>query len=233
MPVKNNLSIYENGYRRAVVTYGMWDQVRVDHGTEFYLCLFVQELLAEHRHNRERRPYIQTTSTKNHTVERIWPEINQRVNDPVKMALVQMVDQEVLDMDDPLMRYCTSNLSCKVSSIGMTRAVQAWNAHRIPGKGIPNVLAQDGCRKRVPEDLLPGPSEAADRYQQEMGNSLTRESLFGTCPFRSEEERIGAEKQFSVLHPDIAVLFNSTVNRQFREFQESLIDLIDITRRNV
>lgn len=85
----------------------------------------------------------------------------------------------------------------------------------------------------MPEDLLPGPSEAADRYQQEMGNSLTRESLFGTCPFRSEEERIGAEKQFSVLHPDIAVLFNSTVNRQFREFQESLIDLIDITRRNV
>ncbi|KAG1968665.1 hypothetical protein F2P79_003433 [Pimephales promelas] len=37
MPVKNNLAIYEEVYRPAVTHYGMWDQLRVDHGKEFYL----------------------------------------------------------------------------------------------------------------------------------------------------------------------------------------------------
>ncbi|XP_026114053.1 uncharacterized protein LOC113092604 [Carassius auratus] len=64
MPIKNNLAIYEDVFRPAVLAYGMWDQVRVDHGKEFYLTLFMQELLSSHRHNQERRPYLQTSSTK-------------------------------------------------------------------------------------------------------------------------------------------------------------------------
>ncbi|KAG7317705.1 hypothetical protein KOW79_018740 [Hemibagrus wyckioides] len=55
--------------RPAVITYGMWDQVRVDHGKEFYLTLFMQEMLSHHRFNQERLPYLQTSSTRNHTVE--------------------------------------------------------------------------------------------------------------------------------------------------------------------
>ena len=50
--------------RPAVLAYGMWDQVRVDHGKEFYLTLFMQELLSSYRHNQERRPYLQTSSTR-------------------------------------------------------------------------------------------------------------------------------------------------------------------------
>ncbi|KAK9535816.1 hypothetical protein VZT92_008173 [Zoarces viviparus] len=64
MPIKNNLTIYDEVYRSAVMEYGMWDQVRVDHGKEFYLTLFMQEKLANHRHNTERPPYRQTPSTK-------------------------------------------------------------------------------------------------------------------------------------------------------------------------
>ncbi|XP_063060694.1 uncharacterized protein LOC134453875 [Engraulis encrasicolus] len=64
MPVKNNLVIYEDVYRSAVVDYGMWDQVRVDHGKEFYLTLFIQEILASHRHCQDKPPYHQTPSTK-------------------------------------------------------------------------------------------------------------------------------------------------------------------------
>ncbi|KAG7317709.1 hypothetical protein KOW79_018744 [Hemibagrus wyckioides] len=48
----------------AVITYGMWDQVRVDHGKEFYLTLFMQEMLSHHRFNQERLPYLQTSSTR-------------------------------------------------------------------------------------------------------------------------------------------------------------------------
>ena len=42
MPVKNPILIYEYVYRPAVMKYGLWDQLRVDKGKEFVLCLFVQ-----------------------------------------------------------------------------------------------------------------------------------------------------------------------------------------------
>lgn len=70
---------------------------------------------------------------QNHTVERMWPEVNKRVNFPIKSALIQMVDQESLDMEDGLMRYCVSNLTCQISQIGVQRFVHAWNSHNITG----------------------------------------------------------------------------------------------------
>ncbi len=50
--------------RSAVVNHGMWDQIRVDHGKEFYLSLFIQEMIEGYRNRRERQPYMQTQSTK-------------------------------------------------------------------------------------------------------------------------------------------------------------------------
>ena len=48
--------------RPIVEEYGLWDQLRVDQGREWYLMLFVQEKLANLRHNTERAPHLQTTS---------------------------------------------------------------------------------------------------------------------------------------------------------------------------
>ncbi|XP_056326001.1 uncharacterized protein LOC130238907 [Danio aesculapii] len=231
MPIKNNLTIYEEVYRNAVISHGMWDQVRVDHGTEFYLTLFMQEMLAEHRHNQQRLPYLQTTSTKNHTVERMWPEVNKRVNFPIKRALIQMVDQESLDMEDGLTRYCLSNLTCQISQIGVQRFVHAWNSHYITGKGIPNLLARDGCKTRIVEELLLRASEAAELYHQEMGQRLTSSSAFGIDPFRSEEDKIRAETEFNSLYFDLEDVLNYTVNEYCHLFQDCLTQLINITRR--
>ncbi|XP_077065758.1 uncharacterized protein LOC143718622 [Siphateles boraxobius] len=230
MPVKNNRAIYEEVYRPAVTHYGMWDQLRVDHGKEFYLCLYMQERLSEFRHNQQRQPYLQTQSTRNHTVERMWPEINNRVNYPLKEALIQLQDQEAIDMEDSLTRFCTSNLTCQMCQIGINRFVQSWNAHRIPGIGIPNHLAGTGTPRKITTDLLPDATVAADMYDRDMGSSLTRVSSFGSDPFLSEADKVRAEQHFAHYYPDLSVIFDSAVNYNYAPFKEALIYLIDVTK---
>lgn len=44
-----------------VLQYWLWDQIRVDHGKEWHLMLYVQEKLAHLRYNTQRAPHLQTT----------------------------------------------------------------------------------------------------------------------------------------------------------------------------
>ncbi|XP_030287100.1 uncharacterized protein LOC115590006 [Sparus aurata] len=230
MPIKNNIIIYDEVYRPAVLSYGIWDQVRVDCGREFFLTLYMQEKLAAYRHNKERQPYLQTPSTRNHVTERMWSEVNKRVNFPLKAALVEMCDQEEICMDDSLTKFCVSNLTCHMARVGLTNVVKAWNAHRIPGKGIPDVLCGQGCPAKIPEGLLPAGQVAADLYQQDVGTALTREGVFGTDPFANEEAQQRAESEFGSQFDPVSLL-HSTLNNNFAPCQSALKCLIDITRR--
>ncbi|XP_030607636.1 uncharacterized protein LOC115795729 isoform X2 [Archocentrus centrarchus] len=229
MPVKNNIIIYEDVYRPALLSCGLWDQVRVDCGKEFYLALFIQERLAQYRYNCQRQPYIQTPSTRNHVIERMWSEVNARVNYPLKTALVQLVDMEELDMEDSTSKYCVSNLTCQMARIGITNVVEAWNAHRIPGKGIPNELAKGGCPAKIAEELLPNGAAAADLYQQEVGSALKRDSIFGLEPFSSEEAKQWTETEFGS-HFDLFSLYQNVVHHNYGPFKDAVRFLIDITR---
>ena len=71
--VKNPILIYHHLFRPILLRYGLFDQIRMDHGQEFSLCLFVQELLKEYRFDKRRMPWCQTQSTKNYIAERMWP----------------------------------------------------------------------------------------------------------------------------------------------------------------
>jgi hypothetical protein len=45
-----------------MLTFGIWEQCRVDHGKEFFLKLKVQEDLQHLRYNLNRDCYVQSTS---------------------------------------------------------------------------------------------------------------------------------------------------------------------------
>ncbi len=49
-------------FRRLVQDYGIWTQLRVDKGKEWYLMLFVQAKLAHHRNDTSKPSFLQTSS---------------------------------------------------------------------------------------------------------------------------------------------------------------------------
>ena len=68
MLVKNNVEIYKEMFFPVTSTYGLWDQVRVDHGKEWTLILYVQELLSPLRGNVHRAPHLQSSSKQVHPI---------------------------------------------------------------------------------------------------------------------------------------------------------------------
>ncbi len=51
-------------FREIILTYGLWDQLRVDKGKEWYLSLFVNEKQSCHRYYTRKLPHLQTSSKK-------------------------------------------------------------------------------------------------------------------------------------------------------------------------
>lgn len=56
---------------------------------------------------------------QNHVIERIWVEVNQRVNYPIKQALNEMADDEQINCDEPTCMYCVSWFSMQVATVGI------------------------------------------------------------------------------------------------------------------
>ena len=79
LPFKNAVSIYEVLFRPLLVTEGLWEQIMVDHGTEFALISTIQYHLARYRLHHNHAPFLRTSSCQNLRVERLWVEVNQRV----------------------------------------------------------------------------------------------------------------------------------------------------------
>jgi len=90
----------------------------MDHGQEFCLVAFAQSVVAPYRLVGRAAPYRKTTSTKNNVVERFWPEMNSRINYPIKRALNEIIADDItdtLDENDPVFKYCLSWITFFVS----------------------------------------------------------------------------------------------------------------------
>ena len=53
-------------------------------------------------------PTKKTRSTKNYVVERFWPEVNMRINYPLKRAMNHIVENRDLDISDEILKFCFS-----------------------------------------------------------------------------------------------------------------------------
>ena len=84
---------------------------------KFYLLLllFIQEKLrVAGRGDHTIAPYVQTTSTQNHIIERMWVELNHRVTYPIKRVIVSMDQDGAVNMDDETTKFC---LTCFAASV--------------------------------------------------------------------------------------------------------------------
>ena len=231
MPVKNNLTIYEHVYKPTVLNHGIFDQIRVDQGKEFFLILYMQDKLKDFRRNCSRRPFMQTTSKKNHKVERLWVEINSRVNYPLKAALHELQGEDLIDMTSETTRFCVSDLTQQVSMIGMNNAVRSWNAHTIPHHGIPDEVFSSSLEVApVPNALLVSAADAAQAYKAG-GGRLTLFGTFGRDPLAGDYQRCHIrDMQFAQEFPDISDLMSNASNGNYEPFKNGILRLIAITQ---
>ena len=67
-------------------------------------------------------------------IERLWVEVNGRVNYPIKAVLVEMEENDEINMENNHIKFCVSWFTMRVANIGTRLFVSSWNEHRIPGK---------------------------------------------------------------------------------------------------
>jgi len=182
MPVKNNLIIYKEIYRHFTASYGLWDQIRVDGGQEFNLVCHIQEYLRDQRRNTTIEPFKSTKSTENNIIERMWVEVNSRVNYPIKSALGQFARDGLIDMSQEHTKFAVSWITCRVSKVGMERFVEAWNNHSVPKKGRPVDLMRKHNKAMPVNQQLMNEEDAAQHYERITTHKLTLLSTFGIDP---------------------------------------------------
>ena len=73
-------------------------------------------------------------------VERIWVEVNGRVNYPIKAVLIEMEENGEIDLCCEHVKFCVSWYTMHVAHIGTSTFVAAWNEHRIPGSHVMHAI---------------------------------------------------------------------------------------------
>lgn len=234
LPVKNSIAIYDLLFRPLLIRDGLWEQVRVNHGSEFAMVVSVQQSLAPLRRAQHHHPVLQSMSRQNHRAERMWPEINQRINYPVKRILIEMENNGFIDMEDETTKFCVSSLTITVISCAILDFISAWNSHRIPGRsgGIPDTLATI-ANQVTPLNPSQVPStEAVMQHHEQGGNRLCRVSCFGQDPLQGLPELARLRRRdFSERFPSMDFIFQEILLGNSQVFQDAILFYILLTRR--
>ena len=233
LSIKNAIAVYNLLLRPLLLREGIWEQVRVDHGGEFALVVSVQQSLATLRcTQRHIHPVLQSMSRQNHRAERLWPEINQRINYPVKQILTEMENNGEIDMEDGVTRFCVSRVSIMIVAIPIMNFISAWNCHRIPGRngGIPNVLARNGQVSRLDPSQVPSTESAVRQHETRRATRLSRVSSFGQDPLHRNEclQRI-RDRDFLRHFPNMESIFQDHLHGRPQVFKDAMHHLISLT----
>ncbi|XP_070532479.1 uncharacterized protein [Ptychodera flava] len=231
LPIKNPIQIYGK-FRDILLNHGIWNTLRSDHGTEFCLTGFIQNKLKNYRTDTRKQAYTQTRSLENLRAERKWPEINQRVNYPVKNALIDLQRLQVIDMSDEMHRFCVSFVTTIIVEEGVKLVISSWNSHPLEGivSRIPDDLARRTNRvARLLQDGVPTMQEAITEYEATGGN-LTRTSYFGRDPLAGNNTLIDQrERRFLAEIEPPPRIFGQLVNGNITPFRHAIVSFINAT----
>lgn len=98
------------------------------------------------------------SSTSNYVSERMWLEVNPRINYPIKRQLCEIQRQDDIDFDHPVTMFYVSWVTMYVANDAAEHLIHSWNHHRIPGpQGCVPVenMAQTSCAMQLPAELIP------------------------------------------------------------------------------
>jgi len=234
MYIKNNIIIYDKVYRKSVIEFGLIDQVRVDHGREFFLMLGIQEYLSHLRTNQTISCYRQTQSKKNLPIERFWCEVNNRINYPLKSILVNMDNNQQFNMDDNIDRFCVSWVARNVAEYGLQNTcIPSWNHHPIAGRGVPLIIRQatNNRIKQVANNAVPSSDEAIMIYRDVYNGRLNESTSYGVDPLANHLELFQSRSNGVNSLYTFENIFSSVVNNNSYQMEQAVLYFLSETRR--
>jgi len=90
-------------------------------------------------------------------IERVWVDVNTRVNYPIKTALIEMEVNHEINLENDHIKFCVSWFTVHVANVGTTTFVSAWNEHRISGElYCMNYMCMTTCIRSNKSDWLIG-----------------------------------------------------------------------------
>lgn len=159
---------------------------------------------------------------QNPRVERIWPEVNNQVNDPRNQILVRSpARSRLVDTQHYVSKFDISQLAERVSWIGLGRVVQSWPACRIPAK----LSARFMCRTLTqccPELIYSRPqtSSLLVCVGQRFGTSLRWAGLWVWSISMRRADSVPSSWMERI--PDSSLLFDSALHTDHGTFQEAI-----------